>query len=361
MSAMWPSTCLNCYRHLCDILGDQNKNQIAMNTKTVPFQFNTGVRSLDFEEARTFINSHLDDRDVSPLSFHNRGRLSENLLTLQPLGTSALFGAMWSEKVHVQSEIQSTFHAVLVLSGQIHCKSLATDAPAHSLILIAPGRCADLIWERGTQAVVMSLGKQSIIDNLGVPNLEFLRQTNTIIPASHPDAQLLRNIILCLANQHEIAQGRIEPSVQNHWEGLLLCQFANQLHPAELGMKSILPARIRMATDWILAHIREPISVCDLLLITGTSRRSLESGFRTYLNTTPARFILCHKLKGVREILRNEPEITIGDAAFLYGFNHLSHFTRQYQDAFGELPSETLRRCRGARIGFSKKAQRRPA
>ena len=329
-----------------------------MNEKRVPFHYNVGVRSPDFEEARAFINTHIDDREVSPLS---RGGNTENLLTLQPLGESALFGAMWSEKVHIRSDTQTTFHAVLVLSGSICCKSLGIDIPANSVVLIAPGQQADLVWEKGTRAVVISLGRQTLIDTLGVPDLEFLRQSNALIPADHQDAQLLRNGITCLAQQHEICHGRISPAVQRHWEGLLLSQFSNQLYRSELENPSILPGRIRLVTEWILAHIREPMSVCDLLRVTGASRRSLESGFRTYLNTTPAKFILCHKLKGVRHLLRTEPDIKIGDAAFLYGFNHLSHFTRQYQEAFGEVPSETLRQHRESRVVISKKAQPYPA
>jgi|SRR5690554_3083628 len=325
-----------------------------MNEKQVPFRYNVGVRSPDFEEAKAFINAHIEDREVAPLSHNGR---AENLLTLQPVGSSSLFGAMWSEKVHIQSETQQTFHAVLVLSGNIYCKSLDTNVPADSLVLTAPGKQADLVWEKGTRAVVMSLARQKLIDTLGVPDLSFLRETNAFIPGNHQDALVLRNAITCLAQQHEICQGRIDPAVQSQWEGLLLAQFANQLHREGLENPSILPGRIRLATEWILAHIREPISVCDLLRITGASRRSLESGFRTYLNTTPAKFILCHKLKGVRELLRTSPDINIGDAAFSYGFNHLSHFTRHYQDAFGELPSETLRQCRASRVVVSKKAR----
>jgi hypothetical protein len=116
-----------------------------MNDKQVPFQYSVGVRSSDFEEAKAFINAHIEDREVSPLS--NSGRV-ENLLTLQPVGSSSLFGAMWSEKVHIQSEPQKTFHAVLVLSGNIYCKSFNTNVPADSLVLTAPGKQADLVWEK---------------------------------------------------------------------------------------------------------------------------------------------------------------------------------------------------------------------
>ncbi|MEX2475805.1 helix-turn-helix domain-containing protein [Marinobacter sp.] len=325
-----------------------------MNEKLVPFRYNVGVRSPDFEEAKAFINAHIEDREVAPLSSSGR---AENLLTLQPLGSSSLFGAMWSEKVHIQSETQKTFHAVLVLSGNIYCKSLDTNVPVNSLVLTAPGKQADLIWEKGTRAVVMSLARQKLLDTLGVPDLDFLRQTNAIIPGDHQDALLLRNGITCLAQQHEICEGQIAPSVQSQWEGLLLSQFANQLHRERQENPSILPGRIRLATEWIRAHIHQPMSVCDLLRVTGASRRSVESGFRTYLNTTPAKFILCHKLKGVRELLSSNPDLSIGDAAFSFGFNHLSHFTHQYQEAFGELPSETLRQCRTSPVVVNKKAR----
>lgn len=331
-----------------------NKNDTAMNTNNVPFSLNIGVQSPDFEEARCFINSRIDAREVVPLSSGGRGA---NLLTWQPLAGTTLFGAQWSEKVHIQSETQTTFHAVLVLTGGIHCQALSAGLTAGSLLLIAPGQRADLVWERRTRAVVISLSRQVLIDHLGIPSLELLRQTSTIVPRDHRDAGMLRNLVDCLAQQHLLCEGEIDTSIQKQWEHLLLAQLSDQLHHPDLENPTILPGRIRLATDWILAHVREPLSICDLLRVTGASRRSLESGFRTYLNTTPAKFILCHKLKGVRELLRTVPDTSVGDAAFSYGFQHLSHFTRQYQEAFGELPSETVRKCRDAHFILSKKAR----
>lgn len=327
-----------------------------MKRDDVPFSHNIGVQSSDFEEARCFINSRIDDREVSPLSASGN---AENLLTWQPLGGTTLFGAKWSEKVHIQSDAQSTFHAVMVLSGSIHCNTLNQEVTPNSLLLIAPGKLADLVWEKSTKAIVISLSGQTLIDHLGVPGLELLRDTTTLVPDNHQDAQLLKNGIECLSQQHQICRGNINISLQKQWESLLVTQLSDQLHRSGMENTTILPGRIRLATEWILTHIREPMSVCDLLRITGASRRSLESGFRTYLNTTPAKFILCHKLKGVREMLQSDPDISIGDAAFSYGFNHLSHFTHQYQEAFGELPSETLRQCRNTHFVRPKKARLR--
>lgn len=320
-----------------------------MNQQDVPFAKNIGVQSPDFDEAREFINSMIDSRHVSPLSADGR---SKNVLTWQPLDGSILFGASWSEKVHIQSEPQTTFHAVLVLSGCVHCKTSKIDITSGGLVLIAPGQLADLVWEKSTHAVVINLSRQALAHHLDAPDLEVLTRNSATLAATEMDAQLIRQGIGCIAEQHNICNGVLPQTLQKHWQTLLLEHFSSRLPGNAQINPTILPGKVRLTTEWIQANIREPISVSDLLKISGSSRRSLESGFRTYLNTTPAKYILCHKLRGVRELLRSERNITIGDAAFAFGFQHLSHFTRQYQQPFGELPSETVRQHQRSRVIF---------
>lgn len=329
-----------------------NNNDAAMNQHNVPFLNNVGVQSADFDEARQFINSLVDSREVSPLSAGSR---AENILTWQPLDNSTLFGAHWSEKVHIQSEPQTTFHAILVLEGCIHCKARKSDVTAGGLLLIAPGQQADLVWEKSTRSVVINLSRQALVDHLGIPCLEMLGKTSAVLAPDEQNVRLIRQGIECIAQQHDICNGKLDSLLQKQWQSLLLTHFSSLvLRNANIN-PTVLPRKVRVATDWIQTHIREPISVCDLLRVSGSSRRSLESGFRTYLNTTPARYILCHKLKGVRDLLRTDGDITVGNAAFAFGFQHLSHFTRQYQDAFGERPSETVRQRQQSRVILQEK------
>lgn len=326
-----------------------NNNDTAMNQRNVPFLNNVGVQSPDFEEARHFINSRIDDRDVRPMSSSGH---SKNILTWQPLDRSTLFGARWSEKVHIQSEPQTTFHAILVLEGCIHCKVSNINVTVGGLLLIAPGQQADLIWEKSTRSVVINLSRQALVDHLGIPCLEVLGKTSTVLSADDRDARLIRQGIECIAQQHDICQGNLDIALQKQWQSLLLAHFTNRILATSRNSPTILPAKVRLATEWIQANLREPISVADLVKVSDSSRRSLESGFRTYLNTTPAKYILCHKLKGVRDLLLSNAEITVGDAAYAFGFQHLSHFTRHYQEAFGELPSETVRHRPKSRVIF---------
>lgn len=328
-----------------------------MFKERLPFSHSIGVCSPDFEEACCFINAHIDDRNVSPLS---AGGTGNNILTCQSLGGSLLFGGQWSERVHIQSEAQTTFHVIQVLEGAIYCKPAKSHAVRGELLVMPPKEQADLIWEQSTKAVVISLSRQALIDQFGLRVIEAPNQTTRIIASDQKDALLLQSHIECLARQHHLCAGEIEPAIQNQWEQLLLTQLTQLLtssgpddHPV------VLPCHIRLAVDWVMAHLEDPISVGDLLNVTGTSRRSLETGFRTYLNTTPAKFILNRKLVGVRNALQSDSNLNIGDIAFSFGFNHLSHFTQQYKETFGELPSETIQRRRHERILFGKKARSR--
>jgi AraC-like DNA-binding protein len=92
-----------------------------------------------------------------------------------------------------------------------------------------------------------------------------------------------------------------------------------------------------------------PPSVIDLCQRLRVSRRSVQNGFRSVTETTPIHYIRCIRLNGVRRELlgTRSADLSIGDAAARWGFFHLSHFAADYQQLFGELPSQT-RRADGA-------------
>ena len=88
-----------------------------------------------------------------------------------------------------------------------------------------------------------------------------------------------------------------------------------------------------------------PLTVNDLCQRLRVSRRAMQNGFRSVADTTPINYIRCVRLNGARRELMctRGAEVSIGDAASRWGFFHLSHFAADYQDLFGELPSQTRR------------------
>lgn len=103
---------------------------------------------------------------------------------------------------------------------------------------------------------------------------------------------------------------------------------------------------VERAREYMTAHIDEPITVADLCVQFGVSRRTLQYSFQDVLDLNPVSFLRALRLNGVRRALKRTSvqSGTIADIAARWGFWHLSHFAADYKTMFGELPSETLRR-----------------
>jgi AraC family transcriptional regulator, ethanolamine operon transcriptional activator len=89
------------------------------------------------------------------------------------------------------------------------------------------------------------------------------------------------------------------------------------------------------------------ISVGDLCRIAKASERTLHYAFTERFGMAPAHYMKVHRLNGARNDLCREPPMKVSDAANNWGFWHLGQFAKDYENLFGELPSDTLRRRHG--------------
>ncbi|MCY1267398.1 Helix-turn-helix domain protein [compost metagenome] len=88
------------------------------------------------------------------------------------------------------------------------------------------------------------------------------------------------------------------------------------------------------------------VELDDIARRTGYSRRALELIFNRSIGMPPGRWFLNIRLNNVmRDLLLARPDCRVADIAARWGFRHFSRFAYQYRRAFGELPSETLRRA----------------
>mgnify|MGYP001215855889 CR=1 FL=1 len=104
---------------------------------------------------------------------------------------------------------------------------------------------------------------------------------------------------------------------------------------------------VSRAREYMQAHIDEPITVSDLCIELGVSRRTLQYSFQDVLDLNPVKFLRTLRLNAARRALKRAAASgrgTVTDVAGEWGFWHLSHFSADYKAMFGELPSETLRR-----------------
>ena len=90
----------------------------------------------------------------------------------------------------------------------------------------------------------------------------------------------------------------------------------------------------------------------DLCNSIGASRRKLQYCFQDALGINPVAYLRAVRLNAVRrELLAGRPGASVQAVAACWGFWHLSRFSGEYRQLFGELPSQTLRRSSCAENG----------
>lgn len=120
-----------------------------------------------------------------------------------------------------------------------------------------------------------------------------------------------------------------------------------------------VPGLVRRAERYMRDNADMAITVSDVAAHLGLSLRSLQSGFRQWRNTTPNAYLRSVRLQLVRdELLRADFGANVTTIAMRHGFVHLGRFSAQYQSAFGETPSATLRHGRATSTSAKRAASR---
>lgn len=106
---------------------------------------------------------------------------------------------------------------------------------------------------------------------------------------------------------------------------------------------------VREVEDFITANIDQPLTLKDLYTAVKTSPRTLSYGIHDLFGISPMEYLKIKRLNGVRRTLKTcDPnQATISAIATNWGFWSMGHFSRDYKQLFGELPSETLKKTEG--------------
>ena len=145
---------------------------------------------------------------------------------------------------------------------------------------------------------------------------------------------------------HSRAVGAVEQALQR----LLLAAVPHN-HTEQFNAPVSLPAPyyVRRVEEFIHHHASDPITLEEMIAVSGVSARSLHTGFRRFRSTTPMNYLKNCRLVLVHRQLREGAEkgLTVTEVALACGFTHLSKFARDYFERFGERPSVTLKRLGG--------------
>jgi len=109
------------------------------------------------------------------------------------------------------------------------------------------------------------------------------------------------------------------------------------------------PSAVRKVEEYIEANWDKPIDIETMALIANVSARSLFREFKRDRGYSPAAFAKQIRLNRAREMLEQADGPSVIQIAYKCGFQNPSHFAKDFELAFGELPSETLKRLNGRR------------
>ncbi|MEB3192827.1 MAG: helix-turn-helix domain-containing protein [Snowella sp.] len=88
----------------------------------------------------------------------------------------------------------------------------------------------------------------------------------------------------------------------------------------------------------------KPITLKDLCQNLYAGSRTISCGFEEVFGVSPIAYLKILRLEGVRQALKkaDPSQTTVLEIANRFGFWSAGHFTRDYKNFFGELPSVTL-------------------
>ena len=99
--------------------------------------------------------------------------------------------------------------------------------------------------------------------------------------------------------------------------------------------------RIAQATDWLKAHLSEPVIIEDLASRCGMSVSSFHQHFKEITQLSPLQYQKSLRLMEARRLIKvNETQIS--QIAMQVGYESPSQFSREYKRLFGISPSSDL-------------------
>jgi AraC-like DNA-binding protein len=111
--------------------------------------------------------------------------------------------------------------------------------------------------------------------------------------------------------------------------------------------QAIGASRLANLETWIESHLEEPISIGRLCAVAGVGERALQKAFESRRGMSPMRFVTERRLEAARRALSHgASDQDVTSVALSVGFGHTGRFAAMYRQAYGEAPSQSLKRSR---------------
>ena len=306
----------------------------------------------DVDEARQQVSRVFCDHQLRPRRHSSQLGAWQNMARL---GSMAVGAMSYGAEVEIDPGCLGEFYLVMLpIEGSAsirHGREQVDVQPACGSVL-NPEDPTLMQWSQDCSKLMLRVDRQalerqlsSMLGGAPVPDIRFELSMPLAGSAAHW-WRMLRLLVDSLEGP-EAVPNSLATSLH---ESLLLvslldCQPHN--HTARLGIRrhSIAPRHVRQVEAYIEENADKPLTLGDLIEVSGVSARALFDGFRRFRDTSPLSHLRSTRLARVRQQLLDAGDNeTVTTVATQWGFYQLGRFAAQYKAKFGEAPSETLRR-----------------
>lgn len=216
--------------------------------------------------------------------------------------------------------------------------------------IISPDLPLKMRWKKDAPQLMLKINKSDFLHHVqqNLPHYENTPIFNPKLDFSTLGGsyflQLMTTLIDALSVKnhplhHPIALKQFESSLFN---ALLYGQENDALNAINRYQEKLVsPHFIKRTECYIRENLHEPLNIEILAKNAGVSTRTLFSGFKNFLGTTPMAYLKDLRLEKAHQELRNSEYQSVTDIAYKWGFTHLGRFSQEYKRRYGELPSST--------------------
>ena len=299
-------------------------------------------RSDDLDEVRAFVGR--TDGEHSRVA-HQSGALGYSLTSLRGKSAALGWGRVALEKTIRGAVFDPLLHLSMPTGGQYRLGRRAHAVGPATATFLAPG-CEFTRRSPAGQSFVISVQKRKLADEIearcagGGGDLVFRARPLEL-------DEIERSRLISAAMDFSHAMGGAERLQILRGEARLVSAIADTLlrESAVAHARAAPTRRITSLEAWIEAHLEEPITIGRLCAVAGVGERSLQKSFLSRRGMSPMRFVTERRLAASHRLLTTScGGVDVTSVAVRFGFGHVGRFAQQYRQAFGEVPSESLRR-----------------
>src|SRR5882724_6492694 len=172
--------------------------------------------------------------------------------------------------------------------------------------------------------------------------------------AANPALNSLRRSVFLFMSDYNARGRNLSDLVSAETERMLTMKFLmSNWHNYTLSLlrqpPRSAPSAVRKVEEYIEANWDKPIDIDAMAQVANVSARSLFREFKRDRGYSPAAFVKQVRLNRAKEMLEQADGPSIIQIAYKCGFQNPGHFAKDFKLAFGELPSEALKRLSGRR------------